>query len=139
MATIHDVLKEYRKLDEERAAAKMEVLQAIGRAKAAEYKGEDSASDWAIVDAQGINGVEGEKRAAMQAVADKAVKDYPEAFSHLAQYKGSADGQESLVKMANMFGKSGMKDEKLIVTLFELAHFERQEIGVRAQVKIRIP
>lgn len=129
-------LAEFRQLAAEKSAAKELALDAVGRAKLAESQGKDASAEWAIVAHQGLSGVEGEKFAAMQSLADATVEAHPELFAHLESYANPA-GQDHLVKMASAFRVLGLEDEKTAVTMFELAHFERKQIGVVTQAQMR--
>jgi hypothetical protein len=109
----------------EKAAAKAKVMAAVGE------------EDWATVAEQGINGVEGKAMAEAQAIADKYVKAHPEQFAAVMDYS-TTDEQVQLVTLIDLMSKSGMEEAALALTMFELARFERQEIGVATKAKVRL-
>lgn len=130
-------LQQFRDLMADKAAAKQLVMAALGRARLAEHNGQDASADWAIVDEKGVNGIEGEKMAAAQALADATVAAHPELFSHLEQYV-NPDGMEQLVKLTSLSRDAGMEDEATAITMFELARFDRQQIGVQTRGVVRL-
>lgn len=111
---------------EEKAAAKAKALEATGR------------QDWDAVAEYGINGgVEGKCFAEMQKLADAYVKAHPEQFSEVVQYV-TPEGHEQVVKLTSLMSKAGMEENALKLTMFELANFERQKIGVATQASVRL-
>ncbi len=105
----------------EKAAAKAKVMEALG------------AADWKTVEQYGVNGVEGKCVAEMQAMADAYVKAHPEQF---VTVKGT--DFESVIKMITLLKQAGMEEAKLALTMYELATFERQQIGVATKPALRI-
>ena len=110
----------------EKAAAKQVVLKELGDAIAAGQSA-DSVS-WATVEA---------KQAELQAIADKFVKDHPELFAHLDSL-ATPEGQVKLVGLVQTMRKAGLYDEATVAAMFEMAKFERQQIGVQQQGTLRL-
>lgn len=108
-----------------KAEAKAKVMEAVGK------------GDWATVESQGIRGAEGKAMAEAQAIADKYVKDNAEQFAQVADY-ATTDEQSQLVTLIDLMSKAGMEEAALKLTMFELARFERQEIGAQAKAKVRL-
>lgn len=106
----------------EKAAAKAKALSAVG------------AGDWDTVAKYGINGVEGQCMAEAQAMADAYVAAHPEQFVAVQ----NEEDVEKVVKLIDLFNAAGMEEAALAMTMFELAHFERQEIGVATRAKVRL-
>lgn len=152
----------------EKAAAKQKTLAAVGEAKLAEYKAfvaehgrEPAAKEgqnlpdelrawadshpvaaaapfWDTVAEYGIkDGEEGKAFAEMQAMADAYVKAHPEQFVNVQEYVKTG-GSDEIVKLISLMSKAGMEEEELKLTMFELANFERQQIGVVTQAQVRI-
>lgn len=128
-------LETFKQLMAEKAAAKELTMKALGEAKIAEWNGKDATKAWADVEKYGMSGVEGEKAAAMQKLADEIVDGHPDLFAMLRMYV--PDGGDELVKIAGAFSAAGQEDQALLVTIFELASFERQEFGVTTRAKVR--
>lgn len=116
----------------EKAAAKQKVMEALGRARL-----NDDPKDWAIVEKEGVNGTEGAAMAEMQKMADAYVKANPDQFVNVAGYV-SPEGQDNIIQLISVFSQAGMEEEVLKLTMFELAKFERQEIGVQTRAKVRV-
>ena len=138
-------LQEFRDLMAAKAEAKNgHVMPALGRARLAESQGRDASADWAIVEEYGMSGVEGQKMVAMQALADKVVADHPELFAlfgDLANQTPDAEGntgQDKLVLMISALRAAGQEDAVTAASMFELAKFERQEIGVVTRAALRL-
>lgn len=131
--------EQFRQLLVEKSEAKAKVLIAVGAAKVADPDSREAADAWAIVAEQGIDGgVEGEKMAALQALADSYVTDHPELFVTFEPY-ANPDGHEQLVTMVSILRESGFEDEATLATMFELARFKRQQIGVVTKAEVRLP
>lgn len=108
-----------------KAEAKAKVMEALGK------------QDWATVESQGISGAEGKAMADAQKIADKYVKEHAAEFAAVADYS-TTDEQTQLVSLIDLMSKAGMEEAALKLTMFELAHFERQQIGVATQAKVRL-
>lgn len=106
----------------EKATAKATVMAAVAE------------QDWATVASYGINGVEGRCMAEAQAMADAYVAAHPDQFASVKD----EDDVEKVVKLIDLFNAAGMEEAALAMTMFELAHFERQEIGVATRAKVRL-
>lgn len=109
----------------EKAAAKAKVMVAIGK------------GDWTTVTAEGLTGTEGKAMADLQKMADTYVNAHPEQFTAV-EGSVSSDGHDHIVKMIDIFYGAGMEEEALKMTMFELAKFERQQIGVATRAKVRV-
>jgi hypothetical protein len=131
-------LQEFRSLLAAKATVKTKVMHAMGEARLARLKGEDDAPFNAVIEEYGIRGKEGELMAQAQALADKVVTEHPELFVNLEAY-ADEDRQKDLIKMASVFKRGGFEDERTLVTIFELARFERQNIGGRVKAQLRLP
>lgn len=88
--------------------------------------------------ADALQAEEDDLLAQMQALADTAVKDHPELFTHLAAYN-SPDKHNDLVKIASAFSTLHVEDAVAIATIWELANFERQHIGATQNIIVRPP
>lgn len=110
----------------EKRAAKEKTLAAV------------AVKDWDAVAKYGINGgEEGKAFAEMQKMADAYVKANASQFAHVAEYV-NPEGHEPLVKLISLMSTAGMEEEVLKLTMFELASFERQQIGVAASAQVRL-
>lgn len=114
----------------EKSAAKVIVMDALGAAKLAEYRGEDASSFWKLVGDHGFNGGdEGRFQADAQAMADAYVLEHPEMFDVAEQYV-SPERHDELVTIIGIYRAAGLEEEMLKLTMFELARFDRQKMGV---------
>lgn len=109
----------------EKAEAKAKVMEAVGK------------EDWSTVASHGVNGAEGRAMAEAQAIADAYVKANADQFAAVADYS-TTDEQTQLVALIDLMSKAGMEEAALKLTMFELARFERQEIGVATKAKVRL-
>lgn len=105
----------------EKADAKAKVMAAVGK------------EDWATVEEYGVNGVEGAAMAAAQTLADDYVAAHPEEFVTVR-----GESFESVVKLITAFKQAGMEEARLKLTMYELATYERQQIGVTASPALRV-
>lgn len=116
----------------ERSEAKAKCVAALGRATLT-----DNAKDWEAVAQFGVKGDEGRCNLELQAMADAYVKAHPEQFAAVVG-SVNAEGHEQVVKLIDLYYGAGMEESALALTMFELASFERQEIGVATRAKVRL-
>lgn len=109
----------------EKAAAKQKVLVAIGE------------QDWATVAKEGISGNEGKAMAKAQQIADNYVKAHSDKFTNVAAYV-NPDGLEKIVNLIDIMQTAGMDEAATELTMFELASFERQNIGATPRATVRL-
>lgn len=122
----------------EKSAAKERALTALGAAKLAELRGEDSAAHRAIHAAEGFaTGNEGRLHIELQEMADAYVAAHPEFFVAFDGF-ATPEKQGDLVTLISVLRDQGLVEEVAKLTMFELARFERQNIGavMRAQVRV---
>ena len=93
--------------------------------------------DWKTVEANGVNGAEGQAMAKAQQIADDFVKNHPEKFETVKAYV-NPDGLTKIVELIDIFRNAGMEETALELTMFELASFERQTIGATPQATVRL-
>ena len=125
----------FRTVWAEKSAAKERVMEALGRAKLAERDGKSAAADWKIVADQGMTtGVEGMKQAEAQAMADGLFTNHPELFTFFTDKT-----VEQLCTLADAYRAMGLEDDLTLLTMYELARFERQHIGGTVKARIRLP
>lgn len=128
-------VSQFRQVWAEKTAAKEKVMAALGDAALAERDGKDAKKFTNVVAKQGHeNGTEGEKQAEAQALADALVVSHPELFTFL-----EGQTQEAIVSLVDAFRAAGNEDMVTLATIYELAHWERQNIGGTVQAKVRIP
>lgn len=143
-------------LRDQRSAAKAKVMDAMGRAKLADSRGEDSSALWDVVERYGAkNGIEGELTKQMQEAADAYVAANPQFFatvSHFATEEAKAkvfagvdndgnqilvDGQDALVRLIDVLRNQGDVEGAERLTMFELAKFARKDIGTVQSFTLR--
>jgi hypothetical protein len=128
-------------------------MVAVGEAKLAEFQGRtaDANTAWDVVAQYGINGEEGAAMDEAQSIADSYVATHPEQVAYLEPYRDpdfqttiirdgvavTVSGHEAIVTMISLARQSGLEEAALIITMFELASFERQKIGVAVQIQAR--
>lgn len=147
---MHPDVQAFKDALEAKRAVKAEVMVALGNAKYADYQaeigdahGEDTSKyrkqadeQWAIVEAKGMAGEEGRLFAEMQALADRFVAENPGLFTeyeHLVP-----DGLASIVTLTTAVRRAGFEEASLRLMMFELARFERQQIGGEVKAKARL-
>lgn len=117
-----------------KSAAKQEALVAVGAAKFADFDGrpEDAAEQWAIVEAKGFShGEEGRLYAEAVTIAEAYVKAHPDEFK---EYEEPEGGHEGIVKLVTALRRSGFLEASTKLVMYELATYERQQIGGTTQV-----
>lgn len=105
-----------------------------------------AAGDWATVAKEGINGTEGKLFAEAEAIAKKFVADKPDTFAIVAAHSDPSQpldekglsGHDKLVGLIDLFRQAGDDESATLLTMYELAKFERQQIGVQTRAKVRI-
>lgn len=93
--------------------------------------------NWEVVEKNGINGAEGKAFEKMQKIADKYVKDHPDKFATVKAYV-NPEGLDKIVNLIDIFHTAGMEEAALELTMFELASFERQNIGATPKAVVRM-
>lgn len=73
----------------------------------------------------------------LQKMADDYVAAHPDQFVNVMGHL-SPEGQETIVKLIDIFYQAGMEEEVLKLTMFELSKFERQLIGAAPQAVLRL-
>ena len=120
----------------EKTAAKQDVLDALGQAKAYEAQGIDASGEWAIVEKRGINGDEGRLYEEAVAIAEAYVTAHPEQFVMFEDLVAS-ERHGDLVEVMSALRERRREEEVAKLTMFELVRFERQHIGQAMQVVTR--
>lgn len=128
-------VQQFRDIWAAKVAAKEKVMAALGQALIFDRDGVPSDSEWAIVEAQGMaSGVEGKKQAEAQKLCDDLYLAHPEYFSTL-----EGKDSEQIVTLIDLYLKAGLEDDATLATMYELAKFERQQIGAKLTARVRLP
>lgn len=138
----------------DKSAAKQESLIATGAARLAEWKAEQALTDseraehqaeadrqWAIVEARGFaSGDEGRFYNEALELAEAYVDSHPELDAMFGRYvTNDSKDQDFLVKLASVMRKTGRDEESDVLTMFELARFERRNYTAALQAVVRKP
>lgn len=134
-----DALKEGKPIAEVRAITADKYL-AMAPESSEEY--------WNIVIANGINGVEGAKKAEALAVAESWVLANPEKVAEIKslvwqyQIQNPTQGWNDLqatAPLCSMYRGAGLIDKLTEVEMYQLASFEREHIGGQVRAIARFP
>lgn len=139
----------FRELMAEKAAAKAQAFEAMQYALWLDadpalrskdppvpewLKGKTSAQCWALLDEYGMQGTEGEKFREAEQLATDTVLAHPAWFA-------AFDGKtiEQVVGLVDAYRGLGLAEDETLATMFELAKWERQNIGGQFEARVRLP
>lgn len=151
-----EAIKAFIEVRNQRSEAKAKVMDALGRAKLADYRGEDSSALWEAVERYGTpRGIEGRLTQQMQDMADTFVAAHPQLFVNVdgfateeaktPQFAGVdndgehilVSGHDALIQLIDTMRRLGDVEGTERLVMFELARFARQNIGTPIGITIR--
>lgn len=92
-----------------------------------------SAECWAFMDTYGKNGTEGEKAEAAELLCIATVVAHPMWFT---VFVGKT--VEQVVQLVDAYRDMGLEDDSTLATMYEMATWERQNIGGEVAARLRI-
>lgn len=151
-----EAIKAFIEVRDQRSEAKAKVMDALGRAKLADYRGEDSIALWDAVERYGTpNGVEARLTQQLQDMADAYVAAHPDVYADVEGFATEGakarkfvgvdndgnlilvSGHDALIHYCSALRILGDVEKAEQMVMFELARFARQNIGTPIGITLR--
>lgn len=133
MANATEVTQQFREIWAAKTAAKQTAFVAMQQAKRNDANGQPSSDEWSTQVEYGIKGIEGEKHAEAQKLADDTYREHPEWFAFFVD-----KNQAEVVDLVSSFRGLGLEHDATLATMYEMAKYERRNVEGTVETKLRI-